>query len=364
MKQWWPLACLIVAVASFAFRRTWTPLSRARTVHGNNGISMSRDPLPSEGSDPEAKSPTRPVERRKTRLVCRSSSGCVEPETAVPRQLRWLLQKRNEDGSWGEGLAYLDGYPVDRVGMTGLVLLSFLGAGYAHTSKDLIGEVRVGEAIRAGIGFLERSLREDGTFTTTGDPVLAQSLAGLALAELYGMTGSNRYVEPARKAATALERMQWEDGSWGDSYPSAWAGMAVASAGISELPRDPHVRERAQAFYEAQLEKGPNLPATVGGLLKSASTAAFLTENLPERSRPNFTYWYWGSLALYRADGPQGGDWKNWSARLREILLGSQERDGHWVGASADEALLRTCLGTLCCEVYYRYANAFGVTGQ
>lgn len=370
MRRWWPIAFVGLTAAAFLFRSSKSfverriPSGRARVV-------------PSAESETHATpdGPTSPTARPRIKktLVRPCHAGCEPPqESLVSRSFRWLLQAQNEDGSWGNGLAYLDGHPVDEVAMTSLALLTFLGAGYTPTSKEVKGEIRIGDAVRKGVRWLMARQAEDGSFATTGDTTLALSMGALALNETYGLTGSPVFVESAQGATDALVSSQVPDGSWGDAYRGGWAAMALASARISGLSLEEDVRERLRLHARTQLEKGPNLPAMVEGVffgrenppeLFDATLAAVLAS--PARAdRPEATYWYWAALALFQVDGPKGERWKAWSGSLREALLRVVGTDGRWEGVSPNDSLLKTSLATLSSELYYRYANVLGERTQ
>jgi hypothetical protein len=82
---------------------------------------------------------------------------------------------------------------------------------------------------------------------------------------------------------------------------------------------------------------------------------------LPSRTRANYYYWYYGSLAMHQN---QGDAWEKWNQRLQPILLRGQVRtnrrnDGSWDpvgewGFQAGRPVI-TALATLSLEVYYRY---------
>jgi hypothetical protein len=77
------------------------------------------------------------------------------------------------------------------------------------------------------------------------------------------------------------------------------------------------------------------------------------------------SHWYYGSLAAFQAGG---GTWRAWDTRLRDLLLRSQERDGHAIGSWAPRGktghqggrVVMTALAALCLEVSYRYPRVSG----
>src|SRR5205823_3656635 len=117
-----------------------------------------------------------------------------------------------------------------------LVLLSLLGAGYSHLSKDEYDGEVVGPRIKKGIRWILLQQCDDGSFNSGHDDVFDQGLATLALGEAYGTTAAQTLKDPATHALDALVRLQGADGSWGGIEPTTWAVQALASADLGELP--------------------------------------------------------------------------------------------------------------------------------
>ncbi len=76
-----------------------------------------------------------------------------------------------------------------------------------------------------------------------------------------------------------------------------------------------------------------------------------------------------GAWALYQQDGPNGPLWKTWSEPLKDVLVLSQKtaRDGcergSWTpGPEGPTRATHTAVHLLTLEMYYRYANVFGVS--
>lgn len=138
------------------------------------------------------------------------AGGGRSEESAVSSSLRWLSGAQNDDGSWGDGAAD-----------TSLVLLSYLGAGYTHLSKDRSDGIVIGDVVKAGL----KQLREL-------DPSLldarSRAIRALALAEIYGLTGSALFKQPAQDAADGLEVSD-------DLETLTWTVMAAKSADLAEL---------------------------------------------------------------------------------------------------------------------------------
>ncbi len=93
----------------------------------------------------------------------------------------------------------------------------------------------------------------------------------------------------------------------------------------------------------------------------------------------DYYYWYYGTLALNQFDGPDsprkgtGKYWDQWNKAMQDSVLQLQDKNkednictrGGWlVGdrwSSFGGPIYSTAINVLTLEVYYRYANAFGV---
>jgi hypothetical protein len=113
-----------------------------------------------------------------------------------------------------------------------------------------------------------------------------------------------------------------------------------------------------------------------------AEAAEVLLRDLPrvgtDSKRPeiDYYYWYYGSLALNQIDGPDAPGhtnryWGPWNKAMTETLLALQDRtdgactSGGWMAPDRWSygfgPVYTTAINVLSLEVYYRYANAFGM---
>ena len=78
-------------------------------------------------------------------------------------------------------------------------------------------------------------------------------------------------------------------------------------------------------------------------------------------ARGNLYFWYYGTLAMFRAGGE---DWERWNVAMKETLLSAQEENGSWplldvyAEYAGDEDGNRTYTTAMCVlslEIYYRY---------
>jgi hypothetical protein len=143
--------------------------------------------------------------------------GSPETEQAVARALEWLSFAQSVDGRWdasrwegGRERMVLNhnrggaGHDAD-TGITGLALLTFLGAGHSHTD----GGYR--EQVARGLNFLINSQQADGCLSgqaTTYAKTYCHSMATFALAEAYAMTGDKRLEPSVRGGVEFIVRNQ------------------------------------------------------------------------------------------------------------------------------------------------------------
>lgn len=325
--------------------------------------------------------------------------GAPEPmQRALEDALAWLAIHQGRDGGWdADGFMVNDcrpelpasdgpGSPVVDVGLTGLCVLAFLGAG--STPSD--GRWR--EQVAAGVDWLRASQDESGLFGgEVGNPTLYnQAIATLALCEAYRLSGrSIALKKPAQRAVGVLVRARNPYGAWryrldpngdNDTSITGWMVFALKSARAGGLPVDDACFDGAEAWFDAMTDPAtgrtgyalgeggggrgswPSRP--VGREIRfppersEALTAVallcriFLTdtaglnrwEDHPRhadllrqvellRARPprwdgdgpdvDFYYWYYATYALNQWGGSA---WREWEKALGRALLPTQRR--------------------------------------
>lgn len=337
-----------------------------------------------------------------------SGGGDAATEGAVRLALAWLARHQAPDGTWnattfqdrctgtacyGRGEAeYVDG-------ATALALLPFLGAGHSHREGPWK------ETVRRGLRALVARQRTDGSFGSDAKRGYASALGTLALAEAYGLTGSEQLRAPAQRAADHLVATQSRLGGWryapgddaADSSVTGWAAVALASARRAGLavPDGTFVACRAWFTNVRSPDGDVGYLARGGGSAALLGVGAFVEvalggdpadprldatwerlerrlprpprgedDNAQEYGVADPMHWYYGALATFQRGGPT---WKVWNERLRETLLPTQARDetdarGSWaaMGATGRHGgrVVTTALCALSLEVYYRYPRA------
>jgi hypothetical protein len=342
--------------------------------------------------------------------------GSDSTESAVAGALKWLADNQEPDGSWDavrHGARH--GGPrgdnrCSRVGCTGLALLAFLGAG--HTGKSPV----FGDTVRRAQQWLVSKQRPDGgIFEREADAKSDRigqlaaagynhAIAGLALAEAYGMGQENSLAKPAQKAVSYSTRVHQQGYSgWryipqqaADTSVTGWFVMQLKSARLAGLKVDGAGFQGAQAFIDRVCDaKGracygadkradatPSMtavamvcrqfmgtPPSDPLLIKGADWLLQAPPN-PAAARPDanilstgdrgFYYYYYGTLAMFQTGGDR---WKRWNESMKNTLLGTQcrggDRDGSWDPVTWTDnhggRVFTTAVGAMCLEVYYRY---------
>jgi len=351
-------------------------------------------------------------------------------ENAVELGLEWLAKHQDvdSDGKWDSDDFMKHDRPEDKcdgpggalydVGVTGLSLLAFLGAGY--TDRGSKRENKYARNVRMGLRYLMQSQAEDGVFGTraTHAFIYNHAIATLAMCEAYWMTGNPRYKKPAQEGLNFLAMARNPYMAWryeprsgeNDTSVTGWCVMALKSGKFANLEVDPDAFEGARQWIDKMTEpnfgqvgynyqggtssrpegKQDRFPAektqamTAAGIL----TRIFLGED-PRRSEMikkggelclalppvwnpddgsiDMYYWYYATLALYQVGGTT---WDRWNKSMVKAIVESQHgegsgaRIGSWdpIGCWGDDGgrVYSTATMVLCLEIYYRYDRVFG----
>lgn len=344
--------------------------------------------------------------------------GTIETERAVAAGLAYLAGRQRRGGGWSDPDVVDSKYGRVAVGKTGLALLAFLGAGHTPSSSTTYS-AHVARAVR---WLLAQQDADTGHFGDTSS--YSHGIATYALAECHALTEDSSLRAPLEAAIEEILRHQYErgpndprSGGWGYFYPSgrryddwprvsvtAWQVMALESARLGGLVVPDAAFEAAHRFLAGSFDRRrgwvryshdpdrlrssvPTLPGSTPAALFALSLLgedlnaeawtplrAFVSERAPRRYRMrsedgflergdgNLYFWYYGTLAQFRA----GGDaWKRWNVAMQETLLAAQEPEGSWAVSSIyardyardtnEERIYSTAMCVLTLEVYYRY---------
>lgn len=345
-------------------------------------------------------------------------------EKPLERGLEWLSIHQSPDGRWdtdgfmsrgdpnkgalcdGKGSAMYD------VGVTGLALLSYLGAGHTHRE----GQYKM--TVRKGLKWLKSQQDAEGCFGSRGDPHFTynHAVAALAMAEAYGMTKSGLWKGPAQRGIDFVMASQNPYKAWrygvrpgdNDTSVTGWMVMALKSAKMSGLDVNDTALQWARDFVvsmtdedtgrvgytkrgerpvraEGRLEQFPadeSEALTAVGIMTrifagedprtSAAIKAgneLMSKRLPvwepKTGKVDMYYWYYASLALFQSGGPE---WVAWSGKMKRSMADTQRTDGNFAGSwdpvgpwgEDGGRVYSTALMTLCMEVYFRYPRVFG----
>lgn len=321
----------------------------------------------------------------------RYGGGTPQSEEAVERGLRWLVAHQRTDGSWHFNhmteacLHYCTdpGNEASTTAATALALLPMLGAGYTHKE----GEYQ--DVIQRGLDYL----RTHGVAISYGNDlrdgsIYGQGLATIVLCEAYGLTRDPALLEPAQGGVKfILWAQDPKGGGWrytpgepGDTTVTGWMLMALRSAQMAgiEVP-SPSIHGTEQFLSSVQNTDGsqygymtrqPRKTTTAVGLLCRMYTGwhrdnpalikgiAHLSTWGP--SRDDIYYDYYATQVLFHWAGPE---WNVWNNKMRDMLISTQDRNGHAAGSwsfggkhgAAGGRLYSTSAAIMILEVYYRY---------
>lgn len=334
------------------------------------------------------------------REAVRKLGGNDASERAVERGLKWLADHQFAAGNWsihelnckdhdcfGHGSFQAD------TAATGLAMLAFLGAGHSHRSgeyQDVVGR---------GIQWLVQRQKTDGDLFAEGSELVwlySHGMAAIALCEAYGMTKDPALKDPAQRSLDFIVAAQHpEFGAWryrprfeSDTSVSGWQLMALKSGQMAGLvvPKssydgvsrwlDSVESKSSPGRFAYHSTKSDSLAMTAEGLLmrqylgagrSDASLiagASYLKQYLPRLEERDAYYWYYATQVMFHM---QGENWSAWNAKIRDLLIDTQEKGSGLAGSWSPETPAKskwgeaggrhylTCLNLLMLEVYYRH---------
>ena len=302
-------------------------------------------------------------------------------EQTVLKALRWFKANQSENGSWGNHL-----------GLSGLVVLSFLGHG------DLPNSSEFGPTVKRGVDFVLDAAKKGGTI---GSSTYMHGIVTYALSEYYTMTQDDRVKEAVVQSLRTLIAGQGADGGWRYTYPSDSSDLSVAAWQVQAMKAG-HLTGLKVEGLEGAMDKAMKYIASVQGpkggfgytskadtaslsgagalcLLfwkgkdRMADKAVDFVLDISKKDYPikymdakaDLYGWYYNAQACMMT----GGDaWKTWNRLFQDEMIKAQAEDGsfppmahdaHGGFQTADTVqakVYRTVLCTLMLEVYYRYA--------
>ena len=334
--------------------------------------------------------------------MVKQEGGTTLTEASVARALRWFQRHQSEDGSWGLhdfnhvakcSCGHRGGLNDDTAG-TALALLPYLGAGQSH----LVGAYK--EEVAKGLRWLILKQKPNGDLRSTdgNSGMYAHGQATIVLCEAFAMTGDEELRVPAQKAVDFIVQAQYNDGGWrytpsprnqqGDLSVVGWQLMALQSARAANLTVPETTFQRTSAYLDrVQHNQGARYSYQAGGAATPAMTAEgllcrlylgwnksepalnvgvkhLLKESPPDRGRGNIYYWYYATQTFHHYGGQE---WEEWNIKMRDLLVDTQQREGHAAGSwtpigehsEAGGRIYMTALSACTLEVYYRHLPIF-----
>ena len=324
-------------------------------------------------------------------------------ESAVRAGLVWLAKAQEKDGSWN--CKRWDGGGNYDVGMTGLALLAFLGAGYTQTKGPFKSTVA------KGLAWLKANQKPNGAFGY--HTYYEMGIATMAVSEAFGLTRSPQVGRMAQKALDSIVAMQPDHGGFryqgsvargeGDMSVTGWQVMAFKSGICSELNVPAQCFERTRVFLKntfreyggssylvSRQDAWPAVSAIgmlcrqfVGGdydadiqaaanyLLSQAKQGKGNVGKGKNHLVGDLYYTYYSVLAMFQ----MGGEfWATWNKMFRDPLVKAQihtirDERGRFVRGSWDPKnhhwgsrggrVYSTAMAILCLEVYYRFLPVY-----
>ncbi|MBZ0135311.1 MAG: terpene cyclase/mutase family protein [Planctomycetes bacterium] len=267
------------------------------------------------------------------------------------------------------------------VGLTGLALLAFAGAGEDHKAGDYRA------TIRQGVLYLRKVQDNDGCFGAKEDDhfVYNHAIVTMALAEIYGLSGDQMLKPVVDKAVDFILKAQNPGLGWrygvqpgvNDSSVTSWMVMALNSARLAGIEFDAakSYSDAAEWFNLVTVDvdgyprTGYDSPGSNNARLRNATDyqynpsmdAAYVTAMLAmgksdandktvralaracvedsylpawEHLKIDFYYWHYASQACYQVGG---ATWTTWERAVMPVLKDHQ-RGWHKADVEAERS--------------------------
>lgn len=323
-------------------------------------------------------------------VLLRKYGGNQDTEQAVNEALDWLVRNQREDGSWSLTRPFSNGAPSENdLAATGLALLALQGDG--HTPKTTRNPAYATAVERGWKWILESQDVENRAGVGQSSHGYGRGICAIAICELYGMTGDEKYRKPAQQAVDYCVHAQGPNGGWrytkgeqGDMSVTGWYVMALQSARMAYLKVPEETLVRVSGFLDAMQTQGgrrygyvdpssQSTPMTAEGLLcrqylgwkqndeRLINGVELLLKNPIRWDDRNAYYWYYATQVLHHMEGEP---WKEWNEVMRVVLPAKQVKNGPERGSwdpggdywgTQGGRMYVTCLHTFMLEVYYRH---------
>jgi len=343
-------------------------------------------------------------------------------ERALALALGWLARHQSDEGCWspagfnhecktGNGSCGGPGIEIYKVGLTGLALLAFLGAGHTQVDGDY------SDNVRRAVKYLRKGQTPDGCFCArSGNYMYNHIIATYALTEASGMNEGPLIRSSVQKGLDFLVgaqhieregcRLGWhytKRPGKSDSSVTGWACCTLAIARSLKFNVRLDSLGGGLEWFDKVTDKGTGQVGYTGvdpgpvrapdrmkdfpavkseSLTAAALLVRFFCGQAPQdfpvmighaeriMEKPpvwntkdgsiDIYYWYYATHAMYQMGGCY---WDEWEKAMRNTIIGSQIQEGCARG-SWDPAgcwgpdggrIYTTAMLSLCLEAYYRY---------
>ena len=332
----------------------------------------------------------------KTRAL-HGTGGNEETEAAVQRAIEYLVQQQREDGAWDPrtSSAGLERSPLGtsrgsagsqaETALTGLALLSLMGAGHTHQNGEY------SDAVYRGLAYLIHQQKPNGSLKGKAniyEATYCHGIAALAMSEAAAITADPSALLSAQRAIQHTQRLQHpQSGGWrysegdpGDLSQLGWQAMVLDAGNRAGIQISTNATTGVQRFLRSvqsgthgglssyrpgeAVSRTMTAEAMATRLLIGDSMSQeaiqegerFLMQQLPGAGQDNYYYWYYATIALHQL---QNQNWNRWNQALQSRLINTQKPDGSWptdtLWGGYGGRIYTTAMATLCLETYYRH---------
>jgi len=271
-------------------------------------------------------------------------------QKAVGKALRYLADKQEADGSWGN------------TAITGFVLLAFMANGHGPNQGDH------SKIVAKGVRHLCASAREDGYLIgARGGNMYCHGMAALALTQAYGMAGDEDVKKVTKRAIDLIIKTQNHEGGWRyDPAPTdadisvtimevmALRGAKDAGLHVPDKTIDDAIKyvnrcfdKRTGGYKYQPFSTGAGYARTAAGVCVlqlcgkyDADDIKTAAEYLEKTGDDRGHYWYGHYYACHAYNQIGGKMWEDYYQRMRDRLLapGYQKATGEWYDTSKEAA--------------------------
>ncbi|MBM3979322.1 MAG: terpene cyclase/mutase family protein [Planctomycetes bacterium] len=274
----------------------------------------------------------------------------AETKKAVDKALKFLAEKQETDGSWGN------------TAITGFTLLAFMANGHMPNQGDH------GKVVAKGVRYLCSTAREDGYLVgARGGNMYCHGMAALALTQAYGMTGDEDVKKITKRSIELIVKTQNNEGGWrydpsptgADISVTIMQVMALRGAKDAGIHVPDKVMDDAIKYVNRCYDRrsGGYKYQPYGGVAGYARTAAGVcvlqlcgkydadeiknaVDYLERTADDRGHYWYGHYYACHAMNQVGDERWEKYYKRMRDRLLAPryQKEDGSWYDPSREAA--------------------------